>query len=194
MLPRLLALICPFLFFTQSANEQKAKPYEVTDAYSVYSAVLAQEKTTGRILINETTVPFNECLEPSFNKQVNSAIQDYKRANQSIFALQHKFNLKRDYQLLSANERKRLRQNGSPNIFGWTLPEAKSIYSFSAVGFSPDKTIAFLEMDVVCGGMCGHGSPLVLQKRKGRWMEFRVPPKQNSDRRYQFTASCSWNY
>ena len=39
---------------------------EDAEAYNVYSAILDMEKPKGELLIADTTVPFNQCLDPTF--------------------------------------------------------------------------------------------------------------------------------
>ena len=182
-MPRyLLWLLLPWLLPTQAANEQP-KPYDVDEAYDIFSTVLAMEKQKDdTLLIGDTTVPFNLCLEKRSDKLADSAIEDYKKTNNSRWRLQHRFNLDHPYQLMAADQQRHRSKRATI--------EAKGIYHFSAIGFSPDKSIAFVEMDFVCGGLCGHGRPYILQKKDGKWelYDFRWT------KRTQLPVICSWAY
>jgi hypothetical protein len=190
----------------QPAPESAAKPYDVPEAYEVYAATLALDHAKGELLISDTTLPIANCLDPRSDKLVDAAISDYKKANESIWQLQKKFKLKSAYKLLSSKEIKEL-QKPDPKGFNWTLIHGTGIRRFSAVGFNLDKTVAFVEMDVICGGLCGHGQPYVLQKRNGRWQEYHqdiqldmTDCKKGKDGTSEckmmgpIFTSCSWNY
>jgi hypothetical protein len=191
----------------QPGPESVPKPYDVQEAYEVYAAALTLDHAKGELLIGDTTLPIKNCLDPRSDKLVDAAIADYKEANESIWQLQRNFKLKSAYKLLSSSEIKDL-QKPDPKGFNWTLSHGTGIRHFSAVGFNSEKTIAFVEMDFVCGGLCGHGQPYVLQKRNGRWQEYRqdmalhkTDCKENKDGTSTctvdgplFTTYCYWNY
>src|ERR1043165_2006545 len=48
-------LLLPFLFGLQGNNQDEIKLYEDTEAYNVYSAVLALGQSKGELLIGDTT-------------------------------------------------------------------------------------------------------------------------------------------
>ncbi|HWF06801.1 MAG TPA: hypothetical protein VHA06_24135 [Candidatus Angelobacter sp.] len=190
----------------QSAPESIPKPYDVQEAYKVYAAALALDHAKGELLIGDTTLPFKDCLDSHSDELVDAAIADYKRVNESIWQLQRIFKLKSAYKLLSPKEIKDL-QKPDPIGFNWTLTHGKGIRRFSAVGFNSDKTIAFVEADFICGGMCGHGQSYVLQKRNGRWQKYlpdiqldKADCKEDKDGALLCTVKgpiftyCSWNY
>jgi hypothetical protein len=186
-------LFCAFAVFAQSANEPEPKPYDLQDAYDVYAAALVLDHSKGKLLIADTTSSFNQCLDSHSDKAADSAITDYKKRNNARWRLQRKFELKRDYQLLSSKEVEKLRQPDPKGGFFWYFPPGVEIIHFSAVGFNADRTIAFVEMDVVCGGVCGHGSPFLLQKRNSKWSEYSPSWDGNPDK-FPVISTCSWNY
>ena len=156
-MPRyLLWLLLPCLLITQDANQQ-TKPYDV-EAYEVFSTVLAMEKVKGdTLLIGDTTVPFDICLGRRSDKLADSAIENYKQANKARWRLQYRFNLDRPYRLLAEDQQ---RHGNKPATM-----EAKRIYHLSAIGFSHNRDVVFVEVDFVCGELCGHGRPYILQKK-----------------------------
>lgn len=190
----ILSLSCAFAVFAQSANEPEPKPFDLQDAYDVYAAALVLDNSKGKLLIADTTVPFDQCLDSRSDKAADAAIADYKKRNNARWRLQRKFELKRDYQLLSIKEVEKLRRPDPKGGFFWYFPSGVEIVHFSAVGFNADRTIAFVEMDTMCGGLCGHGSPFLLQKRDGRWREYSPPWIENPDGTFHGTSICSWNY
>jgi len=147
------------------------------------------------VLIGDTTVSFNECLDSRSDELVDAAITDYKKINQSQWRLAHHFAAKQAYKLLSPDEANALLERDK-RTGDWPLSPYNGIHRFSAVGFSADKTIAFVEMDVACGGLCGHGSPFILQKKKGRWIQYSPPATENPDGTISIRGSsiCGWVY
>jgi hypothetical protein len=193
MLRYMVALLSLFSLSSQNVNKEEIKTYEAGEVYSVYSAVVALEKTKGDLLIGDTTVPFSNCLERNSDKRANAAIEDYKKVNKPRWRLGYHFEMNRPYKLLSAKEADEFLQPDK-RTGEWRLTPESGIHHFSAVGFSVDRTIAFLEMDLACGGLCGHGRPYLLQKKNGRWTEYNPAPAKNADGTYIFGSFCSWNY
>jgi hypothetical protein len=181
------------LVLGQSTPEPTAKPYDDPVAYEVYAAALRLDHAEGQLVISNTTVAFGHCLESRSDKRVDGAIKDYKSKNKIAWKLQPQ--LKGDgYKLLSRDEIEHLVQKDPKDNFFWSFPAGTQVIDFSAVGFSAEKTIAFVEMDVRCGGLCGHGSPYILQKKNGNWEEYRVPATRSPDGSYHLMSTCSWAY
>jgi hypothetical protein len=205
---RSIAFIFIALTLTAQTNtEHVLNPYEDSEAPKVYAAVLALEHPDGALLIADTTVPFNSCLEPRHDKAVDSAISDYKKANRNVFRLNQSLNLGREYKLLSAKEIKAMEQPDPEGGFFWRFPEGTAIVHLSAVGFNASRTIAFVNVDSQCGGLCGHGQPYVLEKRDGQWQKYDESRnwkfgklKKNKDGTFSGTmrgpvaTTCGWNY
>lgn len=150
------------------------------------------------LLIDDTTRPFSSCLGSRSDKSVDPAIDDYKKVNAAKWRLGYHFALEGSYKLLPMKEgisyQDKTTGAPSPN---------NPVHRFSAVGFNAGKTIAFVEMDVICGFNCGHGQPYILQKRRGKWQEYSSPPRiiqhrKLKDGSYQVTMEggslCSWAY
>jgi len=193
MLRYMVALLSLLSLSLQKVNQEEIKAYEDGEVYSVYSAVVALEKAKGDLLVGDTTVPFSACLEPSSDKSANAAIEDYKKVNENRWRLGYHFEMNRPYKLLSEKDADEFLQPDK-RTGKWRLTSGSGIHHFSAVGFSADRTIAFVEMDVECGGLCGHGRPYLLQKKDGQWTEYAPPLVKNADGTYTFSSICSWNY
>ena len=188
--------VCVLALFSyaQDTTKDDVKLYDDGEAYSVYSAVLALDKEEGDLLIADTTAHFTSCIDSDSDRLVQQAIDDYQKTNQTKWRLGHHFAINRPYRLLSKEEADKLLE---PNkrTGGWPLSPYHGIHRFSAVGFSADRTIAFVEMDVICGGLCGHGRPHTLQKKKGHWVRYSPPPVQNSDGTTILSGhACGWFY
>jgi len=185
---------------SQTMKDAPLKPYDVPEAYEVYAAALALDHVEGdedrELLILNTTAPSNQCLDTHGDKAVASAIEDYKKANSVKWLLERRLRLARTYKLISAEEIDALKIPDRNGGFFWHFPENIRIRSLSAVGFNNDKTLAFVEMDFECGGLCGHGRSFILQKQKGKWIEYSPPPIENPDGSWTFqgTGSCGWGY
>jgi hypothetical protein len=199
MLRKLTLLLITAVAFsqtTQVAPKQPPKPYELPEAYEVYAALLTSKKndkySAAELLIAQDTVPFHECLDRNSYEPALSAIEEYNKVNRTNWRLQQKFNLDRQYKLLSATEISGLWQHDPERRSSGTLSGGVRIISLSAVGFNPDKTIAFVAMSSVCGNLCGYGETRILQKRDGKWDD--APPIRNPDGTTHHAINCNWNY
>jgi hypothetical protein len=185
----------PLFVYAQNTTKEDIKPYEDSEAYNVYAAVLALKRAKGEVLIADTTVAFNDCMETRSDEPVDAAIENYKKINQVRWRLGYHFESTGLYKLLTAEEAKALlpphKSTGE-----WPLSPEHGIHRFSAVGFNSDKTIAFVETDVICGTLCGHGSPYILQKKKGKWVEYSPPTTENPDGTITMHSQsiCGWYY
>src|SRR5450755_1156234 len=84
-----------------------AKPYDVAEAYQVYSALLPREESAGfakgTLVIQQETVsrpePPEPCLTPEAAGKFKDAIADYKQVNSQTWLLQHQFQIAKPYEL-----------------------------------------------------------------------------------------------
>src|SRR5262245_17647183 len=89
----------------QVAKETPSQPYQNSEAYEVYAAILATERPQGdMLLIADATVSFNSCLESRSDKLVDSAIDDYKKINKARWQLGYHLAIRQPCKLLSAKE------------------------------------------------------------------------------------------
>lgn len=106
-------LISTILLSMQAVSEQQAapaSPYEVDEAYRVYSVLLAREESyefaKGALVIQEETVSehlASKCLTAAATRKFKDAIVDYERANSKQWILQRLFHSEKPYGLVSSD-------------------------------------------------------------------------------------------
>jgi len=196
----LLALLSLVALIPQAGSEHKPATYEVPEAYQLYSAALAAQHLQGDLLISQTTVPFSHCLDSDQGTPIQAAINSYKKLNRTTWQLQRRFLVEQQYKLVTAEEIEALKEDSAHQSFFWRFKHDARLVRFSAVGFNKNKTLAFFEMDVVCGGLCGYGQPFLLERRNGKWLPYsppQPPPVKNPDGTYRGRMTghiCMWNY
>jgi hypothetical protein len=188
MLRALLLLLTAAFLPSQNANprlpDSTLSPYDVTEAYEVYSALIPDESlvkpNAGTVLIRAATEPHEMCLKPEDDAEgrlVKFAMEDYDKENGPRWLLQRKFTLDRPYDLLYADDfASWSREAGLAPRDGFRAryPDARGWMVFSAVGFSQEKTIAVVYVGHHYGNG-GSGGFAVLRKEAGKWtpMKFR---------------------
>ena len=94
----------------------------------------------------------------------------FRQVNAQPASLHHSFHSPLDYELLDSTQLNSIfKKNGGWPAFYKRYPGSQGILTFSRVGFSADGTQALFYSSNVCGGLCGGGSYVVMQKRNGRW-------------------------
>jgi hypothetical protein len=155
------------------------KPYDVDEAYKVYSAILPTIGESPLVIGTETRTP-EICLQPldaQSERVLRPAIDNYLELNALPWQLQKHFDINRHYELLAEEELKatfRDGMNGSPSLGGWKTfyerhPDSEGWIELSAVGFNADKTIAVVYMGYYCGSGCSGGEFRALEKNAGKW-------------------------
>jgi len=161
-LPVIFALLSSVILASQDTQPELVAPYENTDAYDVYEAILSKAASeTSPLLISADTRPSGMCLEPEgeWKRVLMPAIVDYNKQNEKTYSLQPKFRTKGQYALLTKQEI--YARFKHPGEGGWV--------ELSAVGFNRERTIAVLWVSRGCPGLCGSGRFHVLHKKNGKW-------------------------
>jgi hypothetical protein len=167
--------------FDASAQESSAvKPYDLEEAYAVYSVLLPLEESSGfakgTLVIQQDTVSerlSEECLTAEAANNYKDAIADYMRVNSETWLLQRKFQVTAPYELVRVETILTFfRKNGG----GWDgfykrYPKSGGFVILSAVGFNKDKSKAIVYTGSSCGGLCGRWSFHLLEKVGGKWKE-----------------------
>jgi len=189
----LLSLIISFVAFPAHslAQTQQPEPYQVAEAYEIYSAILAgswpvSEAHAKTLLIRaETGSDHDMCLKPEGDSApvVGPAIADFIEVNKKAWLLQKAFQIDQPYDFIFEKELDGLFTDGPG---GWKAfyekyPDSGGYNQFSAVGFNADKTVAVVYAAHFCGGLCAGGEFYVLEKKDGKWQ----PLKWKG-------SSCSW--
>ncbi len=167
--------------FAVPAQESSAvKPYDVDEAYEVYSILLPHEESAefakGTLVIQQDTVAeelSENCLMKEAADKFKDAIADYKRANGETWLLQRKFQSKAAYELVNAETIHTFfkKDGGGWKGFYKRYPESGGFVIFSAVGFNKDRTKAIVYSGSSCSGVCGRWSFHLLEKVEGKWKE-----------------------
>ena len=92
-------------------------------------------------------------------REVNSQQSTFKRS----------FSLAVNYELANSTQLGSVIRNGGWPAFYKRFPGSPGIVSFSRVGMSGDGTQALFYTSHVCGGLCGGGQFVVMERRDGRW-------------------------
>ena len=177
------ALIAAIIFLGSSmAMAQQATapdPYDVAEAYQVYSALLPSEDAAnsgkGTLVIQQETLrgaePSDPCLTPEAAAKFKDAVADYKQVNRKPWLLQRQFQIAQPYELVSSDAIGKLFKQGAWNGFYKRYPNSGGYLTLSGVGFNHDKTRAIVYSGTACGMLCGSWSWHLLEKINGKWKE-----------------------
>jgi hypothetical protein len=100
-----------------------------------------------------------------------TTLEAFRKMNTEQAALRRSFQLGIDYDLVDAGQIDAIFKNG-----GWwpeyyrAFPGSQGELTLSRVGFSGDGKQALLYASNSCGGKCGSGDYVLMQKREGRWV------------------------
>jgi hypothetical protein len=99
-----------------------------------------------------------------------TTIDAFREVNKQQVSVQHSFHFSFDYELVDAIQLDLIFKNGDWPAYYKRFPGSPGILTFSRVGFSADGTQALFFLTNKCGGLCGTGMYVVMEKRNGRWM------------------------
>jgi hypothetical protein len=161
------------------------------DEYAVYSAVIARmfagDKVTfdsqtkvKLLVIQDTTVTDSTASEAENNEQSfkkmfpvlkEGVAADYKTKNSTPLHLKDSFELKLKHVLVEKQAIDKMFEEGG----GWweefykKYPDSGGFISFSRVGFNSDVDQALVYIAHGCGGLCGTGHYVLLEKGVDGW-------------------------
>jgi hypothetical protein len=178
MLSKITSLLILALLLSQGViSGGKPTPYEVQEAYEVYSAILPSEwplrdAHAKTLIIQNETKGYEMCLRPEkeWQEKVGPAISDYVRSNAKPSLLQPTINVEVPYQLIIADELRSVTQTADWEGFYQRYSNSGGWIELSAVGFNHNKTVAVVYMGHHCGPLCGGGGFHVLEKKEGKWV------------------------
>jgi hypothetical protein len=158
-----------------------AKPYDVQEAYQIYSLLLPKEESyglaKGRLVIQQDAVQKHEalssCLADEAANKFRDAISDFDRLETKSWLLQRKFQIAKPYILVDSDTIGRVFRQlpGGWDSFYKRYPDSGGYLIISPVGFNNDKTQAIVYTGSSCGGVCGRWSFHLLEKVQGKWKE-----------------------
>jgi hypothetical protein len=177
----LLAVVVLMLWKCGASAQESAaaKPYDLDEAYRVYSVLLPQEESygfaKGTVVIQQETVSDQRasgaCLTAESADKFKDAISDFERANSRPWLLQRQFTIQKPYELVSSDAIKlSFNEHGADwDGFYKSHPGSGGFLALSAVGFNKDKTLAIVYVGSACGSLCGRWGFHLLEKVGGKW-------------------------
>jgi len=93
-------------------------------------------------------------------REVNARQTTFKRSFHTVI----------DYELVDSTQIESIFKNGSWPAYYKRFPGSLGIVEFSRVGFSADGMQALFYESHSCGGLCGGGNYVVMDRRDGRWV------------------------
>jgi hypothetical protein len=99
-----------------------------------------------------------------------ATIDAFREVNGKQTLFQRSFHSAFDYELIDSTQLDSAFKNGSWPAFYKRFPGSPGILGFSRVGFSADGAQALFYASGTCGGLCGGGEYVVMERRDGRWV------------------------
>lgn len=177
----LLGVAFLVLSLTSSAQDVSAKPYEINEAYEIYSLLLPKAVPygfrKGPLIIQQETVSespsyFYNWFDLKAQSKFKDALEDYLQVTKSAWLLQRNFRIEQPYELVSLDtifgEHKR--EEGWKYFFE-RYPCSGGLIEVSPVGFDKTKTLAVVYTGHGCGWLCGFWAFHLLEKVDGEWKE-----------------------
>ncbi len=166
-------------------NETVVTPYDDKDAYSIYAILLEGAKSSVYVIQVETeswsgATPKKLGITGGrdFQKIWGVAVKDFANQYRNPRVLTRSIPIQTSYQLVPKQEVASIfKSGGGWDTFYQRYPSSGGFYTFSAIGFDPQKHHAVVNMHLSCGLLCGYGKPHFLEKKDGRWQEVSVNAK-----------------
>jgi len=161
-----------------------ARVIDDPDAYDVYASLVRASHDSGApdvsqyVIRRETFTLATGCAvsgEPT-DSVWRTALADYVSINRLPHALVEGYAFDLPYTLVPTIE---LQEAFAEDAVEWQtfsarFPAAIGYFTFSGVGFSPDRTLAVVYVEHFCTPLCGSGRLEFLHKQGGRWRPARV--------------------
>jgi len=154
-------------FATHKGEEQPSKIVILNTTSSGDDDLLLDEN--GRPVPWEKTAKSLREKAPSLQQ---TTVDGFRRANARQAFLSRTFRFAIEYEIV---DEARLAPIFKRNGGGWPAyykqyPGSQGIATLSRVGFSADATQALFYISNRCGGLCGSGWYVLMEKRDGRWL------------------------
>jgi len=173
--------------FSEDISEESEAVYQsVLDqnfAQDGAKLLVIEDETTGcpmyedpeiRIKFGPETKSFAEIVSEKMQSAETSTIENYLERNKISEKIAIPTDVGSKHLLVGKKELASVFRKGEFDM-GWTrfykkYPDSTGLIFFSKVGFSSDHNQAMLYAGRQCGGLCGSGSYLLLNKRNGKWV------------------------
>ena len=176
-----------------SASPELLRQSQVPDEeYAVYSAVIADMFAGGKVtfdtqakvkvlVIKDHTVndPLRadvesqdwRYLKQNFLSVSQAAIDDFVAKNKEAHQLKDAFSVELNHTMIRKDELDQMFKGG---VGGWEefykrFPGSGGFVGISRAGFNPEMNQALVYVEHGCGGLCGTGHYLLLEKNDGKW-------------------------
>src|SRR5205085_11380065 len=132
-----------------------------------------EEDAASRPHDGEGSASFAEFVRTGLPATEADTLDNYLNANRQSHLLIDLFRLRTEHTLITEAEMKAL-AGQRESWWMWTgfddkYPHAAGLYGLSAVGFNRERTQALVYFWNACGGTCGDGSYVLLEKCDGTW-------------------------
>lgn len=174
-----IVLLSPFLSIASPQDASPLKPYDVDEAYQIYSLLIPQEEAYafGRAttIIQEDTVshPLDSgCFNAKVADRFKAAFANYSEVQKPTWLLQRRLQVKRPYELVRSDTIRQFFNKRGPE--GWKdfnqrYPDSGGFIILSPVGFNKSRTLAVVYTGSSCGGLCGRWTFHLLEKDQDGW-------------------------
>ena len=118
-------------------------------------------------------IPWQETASLLQNKAptlTRKTLDAFREVNRQQAFLQRFFHSDFDYELVDETQLDSIFKAGDWFAFYKRFPGSPGIMAFSRVGFNEDGTQALLYASNTCGGLCGGGYYVLMEKHNGRWV------------------------
>jgi hypothetical protein len=99
-----------------------------------------------------------------------TTIDAFRKVNRQQASFQRSFQTVVDYELIDSTQLESVFKNGDWPAFYKRFPGSTGIARFSRVGINAAGTQALFYASHECGGLCGGGWYVVMERRDGRWV------------------------
>lgn len=168
-----------------------ANEYDVVSGYvaASFTSHKGEENPYRIVILNMTSsgdddysTPWEKTAETLRQKAPSlqqTTIDGFRRANARQAFLDRAFRFPVEYEIVDESRLAPIFKRGGG---GWgayykQYPGAQGIATLSRVGFSADGAQGLFYIKNVCGGLCGSGWYLIMEKRDGRWMIVKAVEK-----------------
>ena len=190
----ILLVVCALCMQSSVAvHELSAAEYDVLSAW-ITGTFQGQESRGGGSKDIVKIVMYNESYKPDLRLDGNgqpilwkqtshslvtqspslqqTTIDAFQKINSQQACIRRSFHIQVNYELIDSTRLDNIFKN---NGRGWMtyykqFPNSQGILTFSRVSFSADGTQALFYLSNRCGGLCGCGRYVVMEKRNGHWM------------------------
>ena len=108
-------------------------------------------------------------LQARFPALQRRTFDDFRERNRYQSRFQPSFHMTLPYELVARSEVNAIFKSGGWPAFYKRFPGSPGLIAFSRVGFSSDGMQAVFYASNSCGGLCGGGLYVVMEKRGGQW-------------------------